>query len=279
MSAAVTASVLLAALMHATWNALIKSGRDPELDTALVVGAMALLAAPALLFLPLPAPPSWPYILGSVVVHQAYYAMVASAYRHGDLSFTYPLMRGLPPLLVACVGAAWLNEPASPSLWLGVSAISAGVLWIGGFRRMLRHAELRPTLIAAANAVMIAAYTLIDALGVRVADDPLAYALWLITLASLPYTAVVYARRKDQLLAHARRQWPRTLVAAALSIGTYSIVLWAMTAAPIAAVSALRETSVIFAAILGTLLLKEPFGTQRIGGACVVAAGIALIKL
>lgn len=279
MSASVTALVLLAALMHASWNALIKSGRDPELNTALLVGAMAVLTAPVLPFLPLPAAPSWLYMLGSIAVHQLYYAMVAAAYRHGDLSFTYPLMRGLPPLIVACAGSLFLEDDTPASLWFGVVAISFGVLWIGGFLRMVRHAHLRPTLIALANAVMIAAYTLIDGMGVRVSGNPLAYTFWLILLSSLPYVAKVYASRKQALHAHMNQHWPRALFAAALSIGAYSIALWAMTVAPIAAVSALRETSVIFAAMLGTLLLKEPFGRHRIAGACVVAAGIALIKL
>jgi len=279
MSAGVTALVLFSALMHASWNALVKSGRDPVLNTALVVGAMAVLAAPVLPFLPLPAAASWPYLLGSVVVHQIYFTMVAAAYRHGDLSFTYPLMRGLPPLLVTCAGSLLLDDETPASLWLGVAAVSFGVLWIGGFARMVRHAHLRPTLIALANAVMIAAYTLIDGLGVRASDNPLAYTLWLILLSSLLYVASVYAGRKHELHAHVHRYWPRALIAAALSIGAYSIALWAMTVAPIAAVSALRETSVIFAAMIGALLLKEPFGRHRIAGACVVAAGIALIKL
>lgn len=279
MSADVTALVLLAALMHAGWSALIKASRDPALNTALLVGAMALLAAPALPFLPLPASASWPYLLGSVAVHQAYYAAMAAAYRHGDLSLTYPLMRGMPPLLVACVGSLILEDKASPSLWLGVGAISLGVLWIGGFHRMIGQGHILPTLAALATALLVAAYTLIDGMGVRLSQNPVAYALWLISLNALPYVGRVCLTNRMALAKHALQHWRRTLIAAALSIGAYAIALWAMTRAPIAAVAALRETSVIFAAMLGTLLLKEPFGRQRIGGACVVAAGIAMVKL
>lgn len=279
MSAEVTALVLLAALMHASWNAIVKTGSDPTLNTALIVAVMAVLAVPALPFLPLPAAASWPYLLGSVLVHQFYYTMVASAYRHGDLSLAYPLMRGMPPLIVACAASLLLDDPTPPSLWAGVAAVSLGVLWIGGFVRLLSRAHLRPTLIAMAAALLIAAYTLIDGMGVRESGSPLAYTLWLILLSSVPYAARIYIRRPQELRMHVRLHWRRALIAAALSICGYSIVLWAMTVAPIAAVSALRETSVIFAALLGTLLLKEPFGRHRIPGACLVAAGIALIKL
>lgn len=279
MTLGVTALVLLAALMHASWNALIKSGDDPTLNTALLVGAMGVLAVPVLPFLSPPAAPSWPYLLGSVVVHQLYFTMVAAAYRHGDLSFTYPLMRGLPPLLVACAGSLLLDDETPASLWLGIAAVSFGVLWIGGFARMAQHAHLRPTLIALGNAVLIASYTLIDGVGVRASGSALAYTLWLILLTSLAYVGCVVAKRKDALRAHMTRYWRHALLAATLSVGAYSIVLWAMTVAPIAAVAALRETSVIFAAILGSLLLKEPLGRHRVAGACVIAAGIALIKL
>lgn len=279
MSAGVTALVLLAALMHASWNALVKSGRDTSLDSALLVSAAAVIALPVLLFVPVPETRCWPYLLASGLVHQFYFAMVGSAYRHGDLSHTYPLMRGVPPLIVACVGFFLLVDEASPGLWLGIAAVSLGVLWIGGFQRMLRHAHARPTAIALCNAALIAAYTLIDGIGVRLSGHALSYGLWLFVLTALPYAAIVIGQRRDTVGSHLRRAWWRALLAAALSIGAYVIALWAMTRAPIAAVAALRETSVIFGAMIGSLLLKEPFGRHRVAGACVVAAGIALIKL
>jgi len=279
MSLGVTALVLLAALMHASWNALIKSGGNTSLDSALLVAAAAVIALPVLPFLPLPDARCWPYLVASALVHQGYFTLVGAAYRHGDLSYAYPLMRGVPPLLVAIFGALILKDEASPGLWGGVVAVSVGVLWIGGFHRMLRQAQARPTAIALSNAALIAAYTLIDGIGVRLSGHALSYGLWLFLLTALPYAAVVLVRQPEGLGAHLRRAWPRALAAAALSIGAYVIALWAMTRAPIAAVAALRETSVIFAAIIGWLLLKEPFGRHRIAGACVVAAGIALIKL
>lgn len=279
MTLGVTALVLLAALMHASWNALIKSSSDTILNTAFLAGAAALICAPLLFFVPLPAAPSWPYLLASALVHQFYFALVGAAYRQGDLSFAYPLMRGTPPLLVACAGIFLLQDESSPGLWAGVVAISAGVLWLGGFPHMLRHAHARSTAFALGNAVLIAAYTLIDALGVRVSGNAASYGLWLFVLMAPPYVGIVVATRRAQVRSHLEQYWGRTLLAGALSIGAYGIALEAMTRAPVAAVAALRETSVIFAALMGTLLLKEPFGQRRIAGACVIAAGIALMKL
>ena len=278
MTLGVTALVLLAALMHATWNALIKASRETSLNTALLVGAASLLSAPLLAFVPAPEVASWPYLFASWLVHQAYFAMVGAAYRHGDLSLTYPLMRGLPPLLVACAGAFLLPDVASPWLWAGVVTVSVGVLWIGGFRRAVRHAQGRSSLLAIANAVLIAAYTLIDGMGVRLSGNAASYGLWLFFLIAMPYFGIVASRYRTTIRMQLRAHWWRALLGAALSIGAYLIALWAMTEAPVAAIAALRETSVIFAAMIGALLLNERFGRDRIAGACVVVIGIAMLK-
>ena len=279
MTLGVTAFVLLAALMHASWNALIKSSRDTTLNTALLVGAASLLSAPLLVFVPAPHVDSWPYLFASWAVHQAYFAMVGACYRQGDLSLTYPLMRGVPPLLVACGGALLLHDITSPWIWVGVITVSVGVLWIGGFRRMIRHAQARASALALITAVLIAAYTLIDGMGARLSGNALSYGLWLFFLMAVPYVGIVVSRHPHAVVPHCRCHGWRAVLGAALSIGAYLIVLWAMTRAPVAAVAALRETSVIFAAIIGAALLNEPFGRNRIAGACVVVAGIALMRL
>lgn len=279
MTLSVTALVLLSALMHATWNALIKSSGDTRVHTALLVAAASLLSAPLIAIAPLPRPESWPYLIASWLVHQAYFAMVAATYRQGDLSLTYPLMRGVPPLLVALGGALLLHDPTSPWLWSGVALVSAGVLWIAGLRRMLRQAHARSSVFALANAVLIAAYTLIDGMGARASGNAASYGLWLFFLTALPYVPIVLAPHRAAIGTHLRAGWRRALLGAGLSLGAYLIVLSAMTQAPVAAVAAVRETSVIFGAMIGARLLKEPFGTDRIAGACVVALGIALLKL
>jgi drug/metabolite transporter (DMT)-like permease len=279
MTLGVTALVLLSALMHATWNALIKTSRDTRVGTALLVAFASLLSAPLLVFVPAPESASWGYLVASWLVHQAYFAVVGLAYRDGDLSLTYPLMRGLPPLLVALAGALLLPDPTSPWLWSGVVCVSAGVLWIAGLRRMLRRLHPRSSTFALVNAVLIAAYTLIDGMGARASGNAASYGLWLFFLTALPYVVIVLAPHRGTIGAHLRQGWWRALLGAALSLGAYLIVLSAMTQAPVAAVAAVRETSVIFGALIGALLLKEPFGADRIAGACVVALGIALLEL
>jgi drug/metabolite transporter (DMT)-like permease len=278
MSLVVTALVLLAALLHATWNALIKASRDSTLDTALLVGAASLVCAPLLLLVPAPEAASWPFLVASWLVHQLYFAMVGVTYRRGDLSLTYPLMRGLPPLVVAGFASAFMHEAASPLLWFGVISISTGVLWIAGFGRVLRLAPERATTLALVTALLIAAYTLIDAMGVRRSGSASSYGLWLFVLIANPYVWIVIGRRRDGIGTHLRRHGWRSVLGALFSIVAYLIALWAMAQAPVAAVAALRETSVIFAAMIGAWLFKEPFGRHRIAAACLVALGIAMLR-
>jgi drug/metabolite transporter (DMT)-like permease len=187
-------------------------------------------------------------------------------------------MRGLAPPLIAAASALLLSDPASPSLWAGVATISFGVLWIGGWRRTLGKAPTRTTALALLNACVIAAYTLIDGIGVRLSGNAASYGLWLFFLIGIPIVPMVLWRRGRSLSVHLRREWWRGLCGGLLNIGVYLIVLWAMTQAPIAAVAALRETSVIFGALIGTLLLKEPFGRDRIVGACFIALGVGFVR-
>jgi drug/metabolite transporter (DMT)-like permease len=278
MTLGVAALVLFAALLHAAWNALIKASGDAVRDTAAVAAGAGLVAALLLPWVAAPAPAGLPYLLASCVLHQGYFALVAAAYRSGDLSFAYPLMRGLAPLLVAVASLVVLPHTPSPGLWLGIAAISAGVIWIGGVRvRSLRsHAEAAG--FALGNAFIIAAYTLVDGLGVRAAGDPMSYGLWLFFLMAWPYLGVVLWTRRKRLVLPARALLTRALIGGMASVAAYLIALWAMTQAPIAAVAALRETSVIFAALIGAWLLKEPLGRQRLAGACLVVLGIALLR-
>lgn len=278
LSAPVTLAVLGAALLHAAWNAMIKGSSDPALDLAGVVGGGALVAVPFLLFVPLPAPQSWPYVAASVAIHVGYFVALVATYRAGDLSHGYPLMRGIAPLLVAGFGALMLGEIPGAWMWAGILLISAGVIGIsfagGGWWLHNRRA----TAWALANAVLIATYTLVDGAGVRLSGRPESYALWIFFLDGFPYVLMVAWGRRGELLHYARRYWVRGLVGGAGSVAAYGIALWAMTRAPIAAIAALRETSVIFAALLGAWLLKEPFGARRIAGALAVAAGVIALK-
>ncbi len=274
----VTLAVLGAALLHATWNAMVKSSRDVLLDLAAVTFGAGVAAAPLLFLVAPPGPASWPYLAATVVVHIGYYFALVGAYRAGDLSHGYPIMRGIAPLLVALCALTWFGEAPKPAIWAGVLLICGGVLSLGlaGFHWRTSRVSTGWALL---NAVIIAAYTLVDAAGVRLSGSPEGYVLWMFVLDSLPFPLIVLALRGSQFVEYGRRHWARGLTGGVLSAVAYGIALWAMTRAPVAAVAALRETSVIFAALIGAYILKEGHAGRRLGGAAAVVAGVIALKL
>jgi drug/metabolite transporter (DMT)-like permease len=279
----VTFAVLGAALLHASWNAIIKAGRDPLLDTALVALAGTLVALPLTLFVEPPARESWPYILATVTVHVGYYVAIAAAYRLGDLSHSYPIMRGVAPLIVALASGFWFGERLAAGTWAGVLLICGGVLslaFVGGSRsKATGKNPAAATLWALGSAVIIAVYTLIDGAGVRVSGGTERYVVWLFVFLGLPFGLAVFAMKRGALIAHARHHWWRGVLGAVFSGLSYGIALWAMTRAPVAIIAALRETSVIFAALIGAWLLKEGHLKERLAGAAAVLAGLIALKL
>jgi drug/metabolite transporter (DMT)-like permease len=274
----VTLAVLGAALAHATWNAMIKSSRDVLLDMTLVVFFAGLVTAPFMFVVSIPAAAAWPYIIASMVLHLGYYVALVGAYRAGDLSHGYPIMRGIAPLIVSVSALAWLGEAPTPTVWAGVLLICGGVLSLGfaGWHWSQSRVSLGWALC---NAVIIASYTLVDAAGVRAAGKPESYVVWLFTLDALPFSILIFMLKRQEMARYARQFWLRGLIGGALSAGAYGVVLWAMTRAPVAAVAALRETSVIFAALIGAWLLKEGHVARRMAGAVTVAAGVVALKI
>ena len=269
--------VLLAALLHASWNAIIKSGDSTSLDTVALTIAAALFSAVVLPFIPLPAPASWPWLAASVALHVAYFLLLGAVYRIGDLSHVYPLMRGLAPMLVALAGALFLNESLGIMVWAGIGLICAGILL-----PVLRHGGAlhgRATPLALLIALIIASYTLVDGYGTRVSGNSLSYCLWMFLLEAPPLVLVAWCFERAQLWSYCRIYWRRAAAGGLCVLGSYSIALWAMLGVPIAAVAALRESSVLFAALIGCLLLKERLGGWRIAGAAIIAAGMALLRL
>jgi len=283
----VVAAVLFGALLHAGWNALVKSGGDKPLDTALMHFMGALVALPLLLWFGLPGPQALPWIAASLVIHVGYYMALAGAYHHGELGLTYPIMRGFAPLLVALGSATFVGEAPSAADWVGIVGITLGVALVGLAHpgQALHHGKALA--YAFANAAIIAVYTVVDGLGVRTevahGGHALSYVLLLFVLDGLPYPLLVWWRRgaegRREILGYARRRWPLAMAGGCASIGSYAIALWAMTQAPVASVAALRETSVLFAAILGTWLLKEAFGLQRALGTLVIVGGVMALRL
>lgn len=285
MSWGIVAAVLFAALLHAGWNALIKSGDDVALDTALihVLGCGVGLVCVAVVGFP--RAEAWPWIAASIAIHLGYYITLVGAYRHGDLGFAYPIMRGTAPLLVALASAPLVGERLSATAWLGVVGISVGVLAIGLARTAsttVGGSRMHALAFALANAAIIGCYTIVDGIGVRVSGDALAYISTLFLLDGLPFFAIVmWQRRGDHRAAIAtmRARWPVALAGACASLAAYGIALWAMTKAPVASVAALRETSVLFAALIGTLLLGERFRLERAIGTGAIVAGVIALRL
>jgi len=278
---AVVAAVLFGALLHAGWNTLVKSSTDKALDTAVIHLIGSLLAIPLLYFTGLPPAAAWPWILASVGIHIGYYIALTEAYRHGDLGLTYPLMRGVAPLLVALSAALTVGEDLSPLSWAGIAGVCAGVLALGLSVQALN--QPRAVAFALANAVIIAIYTVVDALGVRKAVEgggtAMQYLAALFVLDGWPFALLVLHRRGFGVAwPYARARAPIAAIGAAASMGSYGIALWAMTRAPVATVAALRETSVLFAALLGLVFLKEVLTLRRALGTVAILGGVVALR-
>lgn len=269
--------VLTGALLHASWNALVKSSADKALDTALIHVLCSLLAMPVLLVVGLPPVHVWPYVLASLVIHVGYYIALAGALKHGELGLAYPLMRGTAPLLVALGSYFLLGETIKSLGWLGILLISGGVLMLGMSAGLLRHRKA--VVFALSNAVLIALYTVVDAQGARESGHVAQYIALLFALDGWPFALLVFIKRKGQVWHYAGQRWPLATAGALASLGSYAIALWAMTVAPVALVAALRETSVLFAVILGAWLLKERWTRWRILGAISIVVGVMALRL
>ncbi len=271
------AIVLFAALLHALWNALLKNSGDKRLTTVMLTAGAGLLAAVILPFVPAPARASWPFLAASSCAQVTYFALLAAAYRHGDMSHAYPLMRGSAPLIVASVSTWLVGERLSGGEWLGVALICLGVLGIAahGGQYAVRHRAA--TGLALANACVIAAYTLIDGLGVRRSHAPLAYTLWIYVLTGAATLLWALLRQPLAFRAYLRGRLLSGAAAAGGMMSSYGLALWAMTLAPVALVAALRETSIVFATFVSALLLNERITPRRLAATgCIVAGAVAL---
>jgi len=275
----IVALVLLAALLHASWNAMAKSGGTPEYSIASYRLVSALCCLPILFLLPLPLAASWPMLLASTAIHTAYYLTLSKSYRSGDLSQVYPLFRGLAPVLVVIGAALFASEYLPPGAMLGIGLISLGLISItfaGGAVGKIPPLALRWGL---ATSVLIAAYTVADGIGVRAAGNPFSYILWLFVLEPLPIGLWLLARDRRGWAGYMRSRPAKICAGAFAAAAAYGMVIYAMGVAPMALVSSLRETSVIFAALIGSVLFHEPFGRQRIIAAALVCCGVVLMKV
>jgi drug/metabolite transporter (DMT)-like permease len=276
LSLTVTLAVLAAAVTHAVWNAIAHGIKDQTLAFALIGVGGAAVSIPLIIVAALPRSASWPYLLASVGIHVFYNLLLMQCYRLGEFSQVYPLARGVSPLVVTVLAAAFVHEHLAPVQIGGVAVVSAGLAFlVFGGRRPGRGAFLA----AVGTGLTIAAYTTVDGVGVRASASPVGYIGWLILLQSLCVPLFAVVRRRDVLLKQPRRILLSGLLAGALSVLAYGLVLWAQTKGALAPIAALRETSVIFGAIIGTLVFHEPFGRSRIIATVLVVAGIILLNV
>ena len=279
ISSTVMLAVLAAAILHAAWNALLKASPDKDLASigqAIARGVIALLLVP---FVAGPAPASWPWIVASVIVHIAYFWLLAGAYRWGDLSFSYPIMRGGAPAIVAIVGVVLFSEYLPWAETAAVVLICVAVLAFAGGPRGAAATQRRALAFALGNAMVIACYTLIDARGVRLSGAPVGYALWFFLGNSVVQLSIGVGGRGRETFRYLRRHAAQAALGGLFTIGAYGTALWAMTQAPVALVAALRETSVVFAALIGALFLGEPLTRRRALATALVLGGLMLLRL
>lgn len=285
MSGLVVAVILFAALLHAGWNALVKAGKDAFFTSVLVVSGAGAISLAALPFLPAPAPASWPMLAATTAIHYFYFGLMAAAYRHGDMSLTYPLMRGSAPLLVALASAPLLGEQLTAKQYAAVACISAGIFSMALAHRrpaaaaggaQPRHG--RAVAYALLNACVIACYTLVDGVGARRSGAPVAYTMWLFVFTAAGLLAWTLLRRRAEFRAYAAAYWRTAALGGAGTLGSYALSLWAMTMAPVAAVAALRETAILFAAAIAVIFLREKITPQRYAAIALIACGAALMR-
>lgn len=278
MSIGVFLAVLVAALLHASWNALVKSGNDKVSSMLLMGLGQTVIAFPLILFSPFPEPHLWPWLLASGFIHQAYQFFLLFAYQHGDLSRVYPIARGTAPMLVLVFSALFLADQLSGLEVGGIILVGAGILLLA--RGVFLYGEERRLLpFALGSALATASYSVVDGLGAREAFSAAQYLGWLMLFSGVIFSTSVFAWKG---LAPAKvpfAHWRRGFIAGGFSMAAYWIAVWAMTVAPIALVTALRETSVLFAVLIGILFFGEKSDRGKVIAALLIVAGVMATRL
>jgi drug/metabolite transporter (DMT)-like permease len=266
--------VLAAALLHASWNAVLKAGGDQGASARLMIFVQMLCGVLLLPFAEMPAPASWPWLAVTATVHVVYWLALIDAYRHGDLSQVYPIARGSAPLLVTLGAALLADERPDWPMLLGIGLVCGGVLAMW----RARGSGGRGIAMALLTAVTIATYSVADGIGVRLSGAPLGFIAWTF-IGEGVLTLGAFALLRTRFRPLGARGRALAVAGGITSMVAYSIVIWAMSLAPIALVSALRESSVLFAVLLGWLFFGEPVGPRRIAACLAIAAGAALLAL
>jgi len=275
-----TILILISALLHAVVNAIVKVSDDGLLTRGCMNATALVVAAPIAFFVPWPSEELWPILVLAMLVHGLYPFFLVAAYRYGDLSAVFPLARGTAPLGVAFLAAALAGEVVSAAKLACIALISAGVAAFAFERGTLSTpSRWRGVAFAVVTGIIIAVYTVIDGIGLRVADGKLTYIVWLFVMDGAFVSASVALVRRHALAPFLRMNWRPALLGGILGIITYGLALYALGLGAITEIAALRETSIVFAALIGALFLREAFGPRRMLAAALVAVGVIALQL
>lgn len=271
--------LIFAALLHAAWNAIIKSAPSGLISIALINASSALVMIPTLFFVELPLPQSWPHLLSSVGVHTIYCLSLVASYHFGDLSQVYPIARGSGPLLVAIFSYYFLAENLTSGQWLGIGTVSIGIMILSLAKRSSSRLNSKAVTFALTTGFLIALYTVIDGLGARISGSPVGYSALLVILFNIPILTFTFYKHGREVLRFAKKHAWQCGAAGIMATLGYTIVLIVMTKTEIAYVASVRETSVIFATLIGSLLLGESLGKIRILASIIILVGVSLIHM
>lgn len=282
MSSFMVLVVLCAALMHASWSILVKLGGNARTTTTAFMAGSAFIAMLGLPFISFPSLASLPFMFISVFVQIIYMYFIGIIYQKGDISQSYPIMRGMPPLLIALCSGFIIGEILSLKAWIGIALISIGILALA-FEALRKSGQIHATVLPLTllNAALIACYTMLDAVGIRLSQSPIGYILWIFFLIGLPrfIFAIAMPTTRSIFMTYIKHRWWLVLIGGMLSLGAYGLALWAMTSLPVAIVSALRETSIVFAIILSFIILKEKISCARMIAALLIVCGVIAVRL
>ncbi|MFE6481842.1 EamA family transporter [Streptomyces sp. NPDC057757] len=277
MTPLVTAAVLLAAVIHACWNAIAHRITDKLAGFTLIAGGGLLIGLAMTPFVPIPASGAWPYLIASALIHIAYYVLLMRSFRLGDFGQAYPIARGTAPLIVTALAAVFAHEVPDGWAAAGIALSCAGLTGVALWGLRGRRPNWAAIGAALATGVSIAAYTVVDGLGVRASGSSLGYIAWLMALEGFVIPLYALHHWRGELLTVLRPFAPLGLLGAALSVSAYGLVLWAQTRAELAPIAALRESSIIVGAAIGAVFFKERFGAPRIAAAGLLVVGIGLM--
>lgn len=278
MSIGVFLAVLCAALLHASWNALVKVSADRLVLLAVLKVTTTVIAVASTPFISIPPVEAWPYIAASVAIHTAYFLFLTISYRFGDLSQVYPVSRGAAPLLVAGFAVVVLGETLELQASIALLLISCGIMSLV-FSEKGAIGQPKAVGAALATGCFIAGYTVADGAGARLTQDALSYILWLNVFNGIPIILIAAALRRGELVSQARQVWKGGALSAIISLAAYWIVLWASTQAPLALVAAVREASIVFALLFGAIFLKEKVNLRKVMSVFVTLTGTALLRV